>query len=160
MENLVIYTDGSCKRHGEAIIGTYGYAYRILTEGKKVCDLDPFDQKLIIEGGVLNNTCIHKLEMEAVIKALERTKTNMALLADKIIIATDSRLTIRAIELNSTFLELKNFFENKKIEIEFIKVKAHSSNNVNQLIDRFVKKLRMKEEGRLEEWTFLTLQGI
>lgn len=149
-QDLIIYTDGSAKRHGTKIIGTYGYAYRLVEVGKKICDLDPIDRKLIVEGGVLNNSCIHKLEMEAVIKALERTKANLALQTENIFIFTDSRLTIQAIELNPIFLELKNYFNNKKINIEFKKVKSHSSNNVNQLIDRFVKKLRIKEEeGRL-----------
>jgi ribonuclease HI len=129
-QSIEIYTDGSC--HPQLSIGAW--VAILLVEGKKI----------ILEGKELKTTH-NRMELTAVIKALEYIKTNykgirnVSIFSDSQYVTTlsarEEKLSganfitqkgtaISNIDLVKDFLEQLPFFQ-----IQFIKVKAHQKKN-------------------------------
>lgn len=153
-----IYTDGACSKNP----GPGGYAFIILINRK---------EWLRVAGHKANSTN-NEMELTAVVKALQHTLTHPGGFnknttgKQKIIVYSDSAYCLNAINqkwINSWALngwrnkekkEIKNkqLWQNmwnllnlKNVEYEFIKVKGHSGNEFNELVDKLAK-LAVKKE--------------
>lgn len=80
-------------------------------------------------------TCIHAAETYAILSALNMFKNSYGYV-DKIKISTDSLYAIRNIVHTDIYKELLAYYNNKGIEIELVKVKAHSGVKMNELADK------------------------
>jgi ribonuclease HI len=117
---ITIYTDGSCiKTKG-------GWAFCILEE----------DGSEYYFCGCDSNTTNNKMELTAVIEALECIKINQ-----KCLIYSDSQLTINCAvgkwKRNANldlWLKYDNISKNKNIKFEW--VKAHNGDKYNEIVDK------------------------
>lgn len=146
MQNITIYTDGSC--HTQHKIG--GWASIILVDGKEIL-LKDFEL----------NTTHNRMELLSVIKAFEFIEKEK-IKFNKIILKSDSQYVINIRErkeklTKNNFITKKgNEIQNKdllirlikyieKLPIEFIKVKAHqkktSERNINREVDKISRKI-------------------
>lgn len=145
MKTITIYTDGSC--HTQHKVG--GWASIILVN----------ETEVTLSGFELNTTH-NRMELVSVIKAFEFIE-NKDFQYSKIILKSDSQYVIgiqnRKEKLQKTnfitkkgteiknkdlVLQLINFIE--KLNIEFVKVKAHQKKNSERNINREVDKLSRK----------------
>lgn len=118
--DMDIYTDGSCRK------GYGGWAFMML------------EPNYIIYGDV-ENTTNNRMELQAVIEALEFVKEK------SIRIHTDSQLVMKCAQgewkrkANLDLWEIYDRLSKDRI-IEWIKVKAHSGILYNEIVDKFAKK--------------------
>ena len=137
-DNIIIYTDGGCR--GNPGLGAWG---AILISERHNLRLEIGES----EDNVTNN----KMEMKAVIKALERLKHshNIKLYSDSAYLVNGMTKWIYSWQKNNWIKSDKKPVENKeywlrlielskKHNIEFIKVKGHSSNKENNRADEIV----------------------
>ena len=117
---IEIYTDGSCKKNGNG-----GWAFTI----------DFPDGDTWVEWGTVFDTTNNRMEMTAVIKALQRLEE------DDIIIYTDSRYVIGGASLG--WKQKKNLdlwpeliTEVIRLQPEFKWVKGHNGNPRNEEVDK------------------------
>ena len=138
MDNIIIYTDGGCR--GNPGLGAWG---AILISEKHNLRLEIGES----EDNVTNN----KMEMKAAIKALERLKNshNIKLYSDSAYLINGMTKWIYSWQKNNWIKSDNKPVENKeywlrlielssKHNIEFIKVKGHSTNKENNRADEIV----------------------
>ncbi|MEI0611671.1 ribonuclease HI [Brachyspira pilosicoli] len=137
-DNIIIYTDGGCR--GNPGIGAWG---AILLSEKHNLRLEIGESE--------EHTTNNKMEMQAAIKALERLKHshNIKLYSDSAYLINGMNSWIYSWQKNNWIKRDKKPVENKdywlklielskKHNIEFIKVKGHSSNKENNRADEIV----------------------
>ncbi len=153
--NIEVFTDGSC--HTQLCIGAW--ASVLLINDQKVC-----------LSGVLNNTTHNRMEILAVLKALEYiVKSNISFV--KITIVSDSQYVVGLLDRQSKFIksnfktnalndirnvdlvkELFNYTD--KLNVEFIKIKAHQKPtdiiNYNIEVDKTCRNLVRKAVSEID----------
>lgn len=142
MLELIIFTDGSFKRVKENTEAAYAYSYQLRNTCTNFSELKEEDKKHVKAGGISNEKCITKVEAQAAKEALKAVKNSVGLIAERILIHTDSRILIQSQEIDNELIELMDFYKNKKIKVEFFKVKAHTDNVMNERVDRYAKYIR------------------
>lgn len=146
MDNIIIYTDGGCR--GNPGLGAWA---AILISEKHSLRLEIGESE--------NNTTNNKMEMKAIIKALERLKKshNIKVYSDSAYLVNGMNEWIYSWQKNNWIKSDKKPVENKeywiklielskKHNIEFIKVKGHSDNKENNRADEIVNILMDKHE--------------
>lgn len=156
MRRIRIFTDGACSENP----GIGGWAAIICLKHKSV----------VISGGE-NETTNNRMELMAVIKAIEKIKEKKKKQRKIVLeIHSDSAYVVNAVEHNwlkrwkennwktKTNKDIKNrdlweklinlIEQNDLIKVEFVKVKGHSGNMFNEMADRVavgeVTKLKIK----------------
>lgn len=143
MLELIVFTDASYKRDKEeGVSATYAYSYQLRDTYKNLSELTKEDKKITKKGGISNEKCVVKVELQAVKETLKAIKNSVGLIAERILIHTDSRILIQSQEIDNELIELMDFYKNKKIKVEFFKVKAHTDNVMNERVDRYAKYIR------------------
>ena len=147
MDNIIIYTDGGCR--GNPGLGAWA---SILISEKYALRLEIGESEEL--------TTNNKMEMKAVIKALERLKKshNIKVYSDSAYLVNGMNEWIYSWQKNNWIKSDKKPVENKeywiklielskKHNIEFIKVKGHSDNKENNRADEIVNILMDKHEN-------------
>ena len=147
MDNIIIYTDGGCR--GNPGLGAWA---SILISEKHASRLEIGESEEM--------TTNNKMEMKAVIKALERLKKshNIKVYSDSAYLVNGMNEWIYSWQKNNWIKSDKKPVENKeywiklielskKHNIEFIKVKGHSGNKENNRADEIVNILMDKHES-------------
>ena len=147
MDNITIYTDGGCR--GNPGLGAWA---AILISEKHALRLEIGESE--------ENTTNNKMEMKAVIKALERLKKshNIKVYSDSAYLVNGMNEWIYSWQKNNWIKSDKKPVENKeywiklielskKHNMEFIKVKGHSDNKENNRADEIVNILMDKHEN-------------
>ena len=149
-DNIIIYTDGGCR--GNPGLGAWA---AILISEKHNLRLEIGESEY--------NTTNNRMEMKAAIKALERLKHshNIKLYSDSAYLVNGMTKWIYSWQKNNWIKSDKKPVENKeywlrlielakKHDIEFIKVKGHSTNKENNRADEIVNILMDKhiEKGK------------
>ncbi|WP_295157242.1 ribonuclease HI [uncultured Brachyspira sp.] len=137
-DDIIIYTDGGCRGNP----GLGAWAAILISERHNL--------RLEI-GESENNTTNNKMEMKAAVKALERLKHshNIKLYSDSAYLVNGMTKWIYSWQKNNWIKSDKKPVENKeywlrlielskKHNIDFIKVKGHSSNKENNRADEIV----------------------
>lgn len=160
MDNIIIYTDGGCR--GNPGLG----AWAAILISKK--------HNLRLEIGESENyTTNNKMEMKAVIKALERLKNshNIKVYSDSAYLVNGMNEWIYSWQKNNWIKSDKKPVENKeywiklielskKHNIEFIKVKGHSDNKENNRTDEIVNILMDEHEDKNDIASFYNKKSI
>lgn len=127
-KSLIIYTDGSCiKKHIKDSTGPAGWAFCVLNLGVN-------EQEWRVAGGESDSTH-NRMELLAVIEALKFCERE-----NKFVINSDSQLTISCAEgkwkrnKNLDLWEEYDKFSKGKY-IEYVKVKGHSGDKYNDIVD-------------------------
>lgn len=150
-----IYTDGACSGNP----GAGGYAFIILKN----------DKELIKSSGCLAKTTNNYMELKAIVRSLEHVSEMIYYRnIEEIVIHSDSAYCINPVEKGwlkfwkknnwmtkqnepiknlDLWKKLDTFVESKKFNIKFKKVKGHSGNKYNEMVDRAAKRaiLRLNE---------------
>ena len=147
MDNIIIYTDGGCR--GNPGLGAWA---SILISEKHSLRLEIGESEEL--------TTNNKMEMKAVIKALERLKKshNIKVYSDSAYLVNGMNEWIYSWQKNNWIKSDKKPVENKeywiklielskKHNIEFIKVKGHSDNKENNRADEIVNILMDEHEN-------------
>ena len=147
MDNIIIYTDGGCR--GNPGLGAWA---SILISEKHALRLEIGESEEM--------TTNNKMEMKAVIKALERLKKshNIKVYSDSAYLVNGMNEWIYSWQKNNWIKSDKKPVENKeywiklielskKHNIEFIKVKGHSGNQENDRADEIVNILMDEHES-------------
>ena len=147
MDNITIYTDGGCR--GNPGLGAWA---SILISEKHSLRLEIGESEEL--------TTNNKMEMKAVIKALERLKKshNIKVYSDSAYLVNGMNEWIYSWQKNNWIKSDKKPVENKeywiklielskKHNIEFIKVKGHSDNKENNRADEIVNILMDEHEN-------------
>ena len=147
MDNIIIYTDGGCR--GNPGLGAWA---SILISEKHSLRLEIGESEEM--------TTNNKMEMKAVIKALERLKKshNIKVYSDSAYLVNGMNEWIYSWQKNNWIKSDKKPVENKeywiklielskKHNIEFIKVKGHSDNKENNRADEIVNILMDEHEN-------------
>ena len=147
MDNIIIYTDGGCR--GNPGLGAWA---SILISEKHSLRLEIGESEEM--------TTNNKMEMKAVIKALERLKKshNIKVYSDSAYLVNGMNEWIYSWQKNNWIKSDKKPVENKeywiklielskKHNIEFIKVKGHSNNKENNRADEIVNILMYEHES-------------
>lgn len=147
MDNIIIYTDGGCR--GNPGLGAWA---SILISEKHSLRLEIGESEEM--------TTNNKMEMKAVIKALERLKKshNIKVYSDSAYLVNGMNEWIYSWQKNNWIKSDKKPVENKeywiklielskKHNIEFIKVKGHSGNKENNRADEIVNILMDEHES-------------
>ena len=146
MDNIIIYTDGGCR--GNPGLGAWA---SILISEKHSLRLEIGESEEM--------TTNNKMEMKAVIKALERLKKshNIKVYSDSAYLVNGMNEWIYSWQKNNWIKSDKKPVENKEYwiklielsknhNIEFIKVKGHSGNKENDRADEIVNILMDEHE--------------
>ena len=146
MDNIIIYTDGGCR--GNPGLGAWA---SILISEKHSLRLEIGESEEL--------TTNNKMEMKAVIKALERLKKshNIKVYSDSAYLVNGMNEWIYSWQKNNWIKSDKKPVENKEYwiklielsknhNIEFIKVKGHSGNKENDRADEIVNILMDEHE--------------
>lgn len=160
MDNIIIYTDGGCR--GNPGLGAWA---AILISEK-------YNLRLEI-GESENDTTNNKMEMKAVIKALERLKNshNIKVYSDSAYLVNGMNEWIYSWQKNNWIKSDKKPVENKeywiklielskKHNIKFIKVKGHSDNKENNRADEIVNILMDEHEDKNDIASFYNKSQI
>ena len=147
MDNIIIYTDGGCR--GNPGLGAWA---SILISEKHSLRLEIGESEEM--------TTNNKMEMKAVIKALERLKKshNIKVYSDSAYLVNGMNEWIYSWQKNNWIKSDKKPVENKEYwiklielsknhNIEFIKVKGHSDNKENNRADEIVNILMDEHES-------------
>lgn len=168
MSDITIYTDGACSKNP----GPGGYAFIVLTAKEKVL--------LKLSGGE-KHTTNNRMELKAIVRALEhlnepRERLNYRLPYNRtqmnVVVRSDSAYCVNAINQGWIKVwqsngwktkdnkEVKNkelwerllvLLEQPHLKVTFEKVKGHSGNKYNEMVDQAAKRVinRLKEEELL-----------
>lgn len=168
MNNITIYTDGACSKNP----GPGGYAFIILSSDGIIL--------LRVSGGE-KHTTNNRMELKAIVRALEhldepREHLNYRLPYDKnemsVTIRSDSAYCVNAVKQGWIHVwnnngwktkednEVKNkelwqrlleLISQKHLKVTFEKVKGHSGDKYNEMVDKAAKNViqRLKEEELL-----------
>lgn len=160
MDNIIIYTDGGCR--GNPGLGAWA---AILISEKHNLRLEIGESE--------NDTTNNKMEMKAVIKALERLKNshNIKVYSDSAYLVNGMNEWIYSWQKNNWIKSDKKPVENKeywiklielskKHNIKFIKVKGHSDNKENNIADEIVNILMDEHEDKNDIASFYNKSQI
>ena len=145
--SIIVYTDGSAK--GNPGIGGYGI---VMMSGNH--------RKELKEGFRL--TTNNRMELLAVIVALESVKKE----SSKVIIYSDSKYVVDAVEKNWVFgWEKKNFTKKKNVDLwirflrvyrkheaSFVWVKGHANNKENERCDFLAVQAAESKSLQIDQW--------
>lgn len=159
MEKIEVYTDGACSGNP----GKGGYAFVILKYQKEILKLS----------GSQENTTNNKMELKAIVRAIEHIIDIYGSAATKnkvdVFIYSDSAYCINPIEKGwikfwemnewisrsgepiknvELWIKLNELLKSKRYNFKFVKVKGHSGNKYNELVDKAAKNaiLRLNRE--------------
>lgn len=145
-ENWIMYTDGACQPNP----GTGSWAYIIIDEHSD----KRFSNRGFCLSSDLEEVTNNKMEIKAVIEGLRYFIFEMNKFGEKITVISDSSYVTKAIDLWIDKWEQNQWitYENKPvknkslwqemhkikklIKIECLQIKGHSTNEVNNLVDR------------------------
>lgn len=164
MNNVAIYTDGACSGNP----GVGGYAFLVLREGNIL---------LKLSGGE-KHTTNNRMELKAIVRALKHMKQpreRFCLPYDNtklnIVVKSDSAYCVNAINQGwvkawkangwltkqgnpvknkELWEELLGYLENKEYNIKFEKVKGHSGNKYNEIVDQAAKNAITRLKATIE----------
>ena len=137
-----IYTDGACSGNP----GKGGYAFVIIKNDKEILKMS----------GCKENATNNMMELRAIVRSLKHVNRFIAGVESVVRIHSDSAYCINPIKMGwlkvwkengwktkagdpiknvELWKELDSMLNDKKIQYEFIKVKGHSGNKYNELVD-------------------------
>ncbi len=150
MERIEVYTDGACSGNP----GNGGYAFVIIKGGKEILKLSGSQEK----------TTNNQMELKAIVRAMEHVLSEFGSFAVKnksnVFIYSDSAYCVNAVDKGwikfwetngwisrsgepiknvELWLKLNSMLKNKRFEFKFIKVKGHSGNKYNEMVDKAAK---------------------
>lgn len=150
MERIEVYTDGACSGNP----GSGGYAFVILKGKKEILKLS----------GAQENTTNNCMELKAIVRAIEHVISELGSIPAKnkfdVFIYSDSAYCINPIEKGwikfwesngwitrlgepikniDLWLKLNSLLKHKKFNFKFIKVKGHSGDRYNEMVDKAAK---------------------
>ena len=142
-----IYTDGACSKNP----GPGGYAFIVVKDGEK---------PLSVYGGK-ENTTNNNMELTAIVKALKfvvggkKKRIDVTIYSDSAYCVnsivngyiyfwelndwkTKSNTSVKNVELWQEYLKIVR--ENKLLKVNFVKVKGHSGDKYNEMVDKIAKR--------------------
>ena len=150
MEKIEVYTDGACSgnpRNG-------GYAFVILKGEKEILKLS----------GSQENTTNNYMELKAIVRAIEHVISELGSIPTKnkmeVFIHSDSAYCINPVEKGwikfwesngwisrtgepiknlELWIKLNSLLKHRKFEFKFVKVKGHSGDRYNEMVDKAAK---------------------
>lgn len=146
MSKIEVYTDGACSGNP----GKGGYAFVILHDGKEVLKLS----------GCEEQTTNNKMELKAIVRALQHITNEFVIKNMIVIIYSDSAYCINPIEKgwikfwekngwktktnepiknSELWKQLYELLKNKKFNFNFVKIKGHSGIKYNEMVDKAAK---------------------
>ena len=150
MEKIEVYTDGACSGNP----GNGGYAFVILKGGKEILKLS----------GTQENTTNNYMELKAVVRAIEHVISELGSIPTKnkmeVFIHSDSAYCINPVEKGwikfwesngwisrtgepiknlELWIKLNYLLRHRKFKFKFVKVKGHSGDKYNEMVDKAAK---------------------
>ena len=150
MERIEVYTDGACSGNP----GSGGYAFVILKGEKEILKLS----------GSQENTTNNYMELKAIVRAIEHVISELGSIHTKnkmeVFIHSDSAYCINPVEKGwikfwesngwisrtgepiknlELWIKLNSLLKHRKFEFKFAKVKGHSGNRYNEMVDKAAK---------------------
>lgn len=150
MERIEVYTDGACSGNP----GSGGYAFVILKGEKEILKLS----------GSQENTTNNYMELKAIVRAIEHVISELGSIPTKnkmkVFIHSDSAYCINPIEKGwikfwesngwisrtgepiknlELWIKLNSLLKHRKFEFKFVKVKGHSGDRYNEMVDKAAK---------------------
>lgn len=150
MEKIEVYTDGACSGNP----GNGGYAFIILKGEKEILKLS----------GSQENTTNNYMELKAIVRAIEHVISELGSIPTKnkmeVFIHSDSAYCINPVEKGwikfwesngwisrtgepiknlELWIKLNSLLKHRKFKFKFIKVKGHSGNHYNEMVDKAAK---------------------
>lgn len=150
MEKIEVYTDGACSGNP----GNGGYAFVILKGKKEILKLS----------GSQENTTNNYMELKAIVRAIEHVISELGSIPTKnkmeVFIHSDSAYCINPVEKGwikfwesngwisrtgepiknlELWIKLNSLLKHRKFEFKFVKVKGHSGDRYNEMVDKAAK---------------------
>ena len=150
MEKIEVYTDGACSGNP----GSGGYAFVILKGEKEILKLS----------GSQENTTNNYMELKAIVRAIEHVISELGSIPTKnkmkVFIHSDSAYCINPVEKGwikfwesngwisrtgepiknlELWIKLNSLLKHRKFEFKFVKVKGHSGDRYNEMVDKAAK---------------------
>ena len=150
MERIEVYTDGACSGNP----GSGGYAFVILKGEKEILKLS----------GSQENTTNNYMELKAIVRAIEHVISELGSIPTKnkmeVFIHSDSAYCINPVEKGwikfwesngwisrtgepiknlELWIKLNSLLKHRKFEFKFVKVKGHSGDRYNEMVDKAAK---------------------
>ena len=150
MEKIEVYTDGACS--GNPVNG--GYAFVILKGEKEILKLS----------GSQENTTNNYMELKAIVRAIEHVISELGSIPTKnkmeVFIHSDSAYCINPVEKGwikfwesngwisrtgepiknlELWIKLNSLLKHRKFKFKFVKVKGHSGDRYNEMVDKAAK---------------------
>ena len=150
MEKIEVYTDGACSGNP----GNGGYAFVILKGEKEILKLS----------GSQENTTNNYMELKAIVRAIEHVISELGSIPTKnkmeVFIHSDSAYCINPVEKGwikfwesngwisrtgepiknlELWIKLNSLLKHRKFEFKFVKVKGHSGDRYNEMVDKAAK---------------------
>lgn len=150
MEKIEVYTDGACSGNP----GNGGYAFVILKGKKEILKLS----------GSQENTTNNYMELKAIVRAIEHVISELGSIPTKnkmeVFIHSDSAYCINPVEKGwikfwesngwisrtgepiknlELWIKLNSLLKHRKFKFKFVKVKGHSGDRYNEMVDKAAK---------------------
>ena len=150
MEKIEVYTDGACSGNP----GNGGYAFVILKGEKEILKLS----------GSQENTTNNYMELKAIVRAIEHVISELGSIPTKnkmeVFIHSDSAYCINPVEKGwinfwesngwisrtgepiknlELWIKLNSLLKHRKFKFKFVKVKGHSGDRYNEMVDKAAK---------------------
>ena len=150
MEKIEVYTDGACSGNP----GNGGYAFIILKGEKEILKLS----------GSQENTTNNYMELKSIVRAIEHVISELGSIPTKnkmeVFIHSDSAYCINPVEKGwikfwesngwisrtgepiknlELWIKLNSLLKHRKFEFKFVKVKGHSGDRYNEMVDKAAK---------------------
>lgn len=150
MEKIEVYTDGACSGNP----GNGGYAFVILKGKKEILKLS----------GSQENTTNNYMELKAIVRSIEHVISELGSIPTKnkmeVFIHSDSAYCINPVEKGwikfwesngwisrtgepiknlELWIKLNSLLKHRKFEFKFVKVKGHSGDRYNEMVDKAAK---------------------
>lgn len=150
MEKIEVYTDGACSGNP----GNGGYAFVILKGEKEILKLS----------GSQENTTNNYMELKAIVRAIEHVISELGSIPTKnkieVLIHSDSAYCINPVEKGwikfwesngwisrtgepiknlELWIKLNSLLKHRKFEFKFVKIKGHSGDRYNEMVDKAAK---------------------
>nr|DAV38424.1 MAG TPA: ribonuclease HI [Caudoviricetes sp.] len=150
MEKIEVYTDGACSGNP----GNGGYAFIILKGEKEILKLS----------GSQENATNNYMELKAIVRAIEHVISELGSIPTKnkieVFIHSDSAYCINPVEKGwikfwesngwisrtgepiknlELWIKLNSLLKHRKFKFKFVKVKGHSGDRYNEMVDKAAK---------------------
>ena len=143
MKEFDIYTDGACSGNP----GKGGYAFVIIAQGKPLLKMS----------GCEEHATNNMMELKAVVRSLKHLESQLGKMKSIVRVHSDSAYCINPIIQGwmdmwkengwktksgdpiknvEMWQELDSLLEDKRMQVEFIKVKGHSGDKFNEMVDK------------------------